>query len=57
MLVNVLIAHKRVLDATEWAGKGSKFFPELSQACSSLLSIKEMCSEENQRRAEGHVFG
>lgn len=57
MLVNVLIAHQRVLDATGWVGKGSKFLPELSQACSALLSIKEMCSEETQRRAEGQVFG
>ena len=56
MLVNVLIAHQRVLDATGWA-KDSKFLPELSKACSALLAIKEMCSEENQRLADGQVFG
>ena len=54
MLCCVLVAHKRVLDATVWCDKGdTKFLAELSKACSALLASKEMCSDENVRAAEG----
>lgn len=52
MLVNVLVAHKRVLDAVGWCGEEKKFITELNTACTALLRVKEMCSEENQRLAE-----
>lgn len=55
MLVNVLVAHKRVLDAVGWCGKEKKLIPELNNACTALLRVKEMCSEENQRLAEMRV--
>jgi len=54
MLCCVLVAHKRVLDAVGWCDKqDTRYLAELNKACTALLAIKEMCSDDNVRLGEG----
>lgn len=57
MLVNVIIAQHRIVDATEWSVGGPEVHAKLKAACTALEDVKLSCSIENQRLARMRVDG